>query len=81
MTLLQVRTSPPQAVKASDVTGLFDSVMSAVGSAIPKLIVVAYFIVAIVILWRIGKTVWNRQTASIPTMEWIALGIMFGLMK
>ncbi len=77
MTLLQVRTAAPQAVNANDAIAIVNQAMGFVGTALPKLIGIAYFVVVCVILWRL----WKARKSSPPMMELIALAIMFGLMR
>lgn len=77
MTLLQIRTAAPQTVNATDAIAIVNQAMGFVGTALPKIIGIAYFAVVCIILWRLWK---NRKSAP-PMMELIALAIMFGLMR
>lgn len=81
MTFLQIRTAPPKAVSASDALGLVDQAMGFVSAGLPKAVALAYFVVVCVILWRVGRAAVKRQLGAIPTMEWVGIGILFGLMR
>lgn len=76
-TMLQIKGQAPQVVNVADVSGIVNQVVSTFGALFPKVLALAYFLVVLVILYRL----WQARVTKMSTMELIGLAIALALMR
>lgn len=76
-TILQVKGAAPQVVNLGDVSGIVNQIFGTFSTLFPKVLALAYFLVVLVILYRL----WQARVTKMSTMELIGLAIALALMR